>query len=192
MNNQKMTTKMLCYTAIFTALVFLLTDIPKIPFPFGYAHLGDAMIFALPFCFPTRPAAVAAGAGSALADLLGGYPLWIVPTFLIKFCMVYAVFYVARPDKYETTFFSSRLFAGILLSAGWMIGTYALCGSLLYGSGAGTAMLPGLLGKGGINFIVAYGFISIIKNISFLQAKRPTGKNKVYRSDGTMTDTDNE
>ena len=36
----------LCYAAVLTALVFVLTFVPKIPIPLGYAHLGDAIIFA--------------------------------------------------------------------------------------------------------------------------------------------------
>ena len=37
--------KNLCETALFIAIVFLGVFIIKFPGPFGYAHIGDSMIF---------------------------------------------------------------------------------------------------------------------------------------------------
>ena len=50
----------LCYAAVLTALVFILTFVPRIPIPLGYAHLGDAVIFASVLFSSRRQAAVAA------------------------------------------------------------------------------------------------------------------------------------
>ena len=91
----------LCYAAVLTALVFVLTFVPKIPIPLGYAHLGDAIIFASVLFSTRRQAALAASVGSALSDFIGGFPLWIIPTLIIKYVMVEAVFYTVRPDKRE-------------------------------------------------------------------------------------------
>ena len=41
------TTRELVFTALMTAFVFTATYLPHIPIPLGYAHLGDAVIFAL-------------------------------------------------------------------------------------------------------------------------------------------------
>ena len=82
----------LCYAAVLTALVFVLTFVPKIPIPLGYAHLGDAIIFASVLFSTRRQAALAASVGSALSDFIGGFPLWIIPTLIIKYVMVEAVF----------------------------------------------------------------------------------------------------
>lgn len=70
------------------ALVLLLTYLIKIPVPAtgGYVHPGDgAIFFAAVLLGPG--AALIAGVGSALADLLGGYFIYILPTFLIKAAM---------------------------------------------------------------------------------------------------------
>ena len=80
-------TQELVFTALMTALVFVATYLPHIPIPLGYAHLGDAVIFLLALLTPRRSALFSACFGSALADLLGGFAIWIVPTLVIKFVM---------------------------------------------------------------------------------------------------------
>ena len=135
----------LCYAAVLTALVFVLTFVPKIPIPLGYAHLGDAIIFASVLFSTRRQAALAASVGSALSDFIGGFPLWIIPTLIIKYVMVEAVFYTVRPDKREWKLTSPRVFFGFFLSAAWMVLSYTVSGSLLYGSWAVGILCPGCL-----------------------------------------------
>ena len=126
----------LCYAAVLTALVFVLTFVPKIPIPLGYAHLGDAIIFASVLFSTRRQAALAASIGSALSDFIGGFPIWIIPTLIIKYVMVEAVFYTVRPDERAWKLTSPRVFIGFFLSATWMVLSYTVSGSLLYGSWA--------------------------------------------------------
>lgn len=155
--NQPVSAKVITYTALMTAIIFIMTYVPKIPFPFGYAHLGDAMIFVAALFFPRRQAALAAGVGSALADFIGGYPVWMVATFIIKYLMVEVVFWIVRPDQHQLHVLSARAILAIAASCVWMIVTYALAGAIIYGSpAAGTAMLPGLISKGVANAIIAY------------------------------------
>lgn len=68
-------TNKLVLTALMVCLVLLATYIIKIPSPFtqGYVHLGDTMIFLSVLLLGKKGGAAAAGLGSALADLLGGY-----------------------------------------------------------------------------------------------------------------------
>lgn len=154
---QPLSAKVITYTALATAIIFIMTFVPKIPFPFGYAHLGDAMIFVAALFFPRRQAALAAGIGSALADFVGGYPVWMIATFIIKYLMVEVVWLVVRPDRNDVKIVSARTILAIAASCVWMIVTYAIAGAIIYGSpAAGTAMLPGLLGKGISNAIIAY------------------------------------
>lgn len=81
----------LCRMAVLAAVVFVMTMVPKIPIPLGYANLGEAAILLIALGFPRRDAALAAGLGSALTDLLGGYAVWAVPTFIIKGFMAFVV-----------------------------------------------------------------------------------------------------
>lgn len=157
----------LCYAAVLTALVFILTFVPRIPIPLGYAHLGDAVIFASVLFSSRRQAAVAASIGSALSDLIGGFPIWIVPTLIIKFVMVEAVFLVVRPDKGPWKLTSLKVFLGFLLSAVWMV-SYTAAGGFLYGSlEAGLTMVPGLIGEGIVNMAAAYAIAACFMRVPF-------------------------
>ncbi len=73
---------------VLAALVMLLTFLIKVPVPAtgGYVHLGDGVIF-LAAALLGPYAALIGGVGSALSDLLGGYMVYILPTFLIKAAM---------------------------------------------------------------------------------------------------------
>jgi uncharacterized membrane protein len=83
-------TKTLVLTGMMTALVFIATVAIRIPVPFtqGYIHAGDTMIFVSAAVLGPIPGMIAAGVGSALADLMG-YPQWVIPTLLIKGIMGY-------------------------------------------------------------------------------------------------------
>ena len=76
--------KQLTKTAMMAALVFLGTFVFKIPTPNGYTHLGDCLIFVAVLALGWKRGAIAGGLGAALADLAGGYAVWIIPTFFIK------------------------------------------------------------------------------------------------------------
>ena len=71
-------------SAVMAALVFVLTYFVKIPTPTGYVHLGDAAVYLAAALLPTPYAALAAGLGGALSDLLAGYVSYCIPTFIIK------------------------------------------------------------------------------------------------------------
>lgn len=75
---------------LMAALVLLLTAALKLPVPAtgGYIHLGDGMIFLAAWLLGPY-AAFSAAVGSALADLMGGYVIYVLPTFLIKGAMGY-------------------------------------------------------------------------------------------------------
>lgn len=149
------TIRQLCLAAAMTAVVFLATFVPRIPIPLGYAHLGDAAIFLMVLFVGRREMLFAACFGSALSDLLGGFPLWIVPTLVIKFFMADIAWRLIRPDHRETASLL-RMTMGFLAGSLWMAVAYTLFGSLLYDSlAAGLASAPGLIAEGLLNTAVA-------------------------------------
>ncbi len=151
---EKISAHSLCVTAVLSALICILTMIPRIPIPLGYAHLGDAAIFLAVLYIGHREGALAASIGSALADFLGGFLIWILPTLLIKYGMAEIVWHVAGN---QSKLLSVRVFAGMLLSALWMVAGYTLAGAVLYGGLAiGLTSTPGLALEGGINLLAAY------------------------------------
>ena len=84
-----------------TAFVFITTSVIKIPIPFtnGYIHAGDTAIFLGGILLGPVHGAVAAGIGSAMADLLGGYAHWALPTLLIKGLMGFIVGYFSSEKR---------------------------------------------------------------------------------------------
>ena len=117
------TTRQLCLAAAMTAVVFLATFVPRIPIPLGYAHLGDAAIFLMVLFIGRREMLFAACFGSALSDLLGGFPLWIVPTLVIKFFMADIAWRFIRPDREEAASLP-RMMVGFLAGSLWMSVAY--------------------------------------------------------------------
>lgn len=160
--NTGFTTQELVFTALMTALVFAATYLPHIPIPLGYAHLGDAVIFLLALLAPRRSALFAACIGSALADLLGGFALWIVPTLVIKFVMAEIIYRVARRGGRIAPRMS--IITALLLSSLWMAAAYTLAGAVLYASlSAGLASSPGLLMEGVVNAVLALLLLPMLR-----------------------------
>ncbi|PKM52387.1 MAG: hypothetical protein CVV02_01145 [Firmicutes bacterium HGW-Firmicutes-7] len=112
----KINVKTIVYTGIMMALVFLGTSFIKIPTPItsGYIHLGDAFVLLSGFILGPIFGAFAAGMGSALADIMGGYVPWALPTFLIKGLMAAVVGYFAiKKDNTTVILSATTLFAVI-------------------------------------------------------------------------------
>ena len=79
--------------AIYTVLVFLATAILAVETPAtgGYFDLGEAAIYAIAAFTPPIATAIAAGIGSAMADLALGYWYFAPATLVIKFTEGYVV-----------------------------------------------------------------------------------------------------
>ena len=156
------TTQELVFTALMTALVFVATYLPHIPIPLGYAHLGDAVIFLLALLVPRRTVLFASCIGSALADLLGGFALWIVPTLIIKFVMAEIVYHIGRRGRELAP--RPRVISALLLSSLWMAAAYTLAGAVLYDSlAAALASFPGLFVEGVVNSALALAALPFLR-----------------------------
>lgn len=99
MKLQKM--KTLVSAALFAAIVCVATFIVKIPSPAtgGYFNLGDCFVILSGMLLGPLYGAIAAGLGSALADILSGYVQYAPATFVIKAVMALAVCLVIKAFK---------------------------------------------------------------------------------------------
>ena len=150
-----MKTRQLTLTAMMTAFVFVATFVPKIPIPLGYVHLGNAAIFLAVMFFGRRVGILSGVIGSALADFLSGFPIWIVPTIFIKAAEA-EIFWRLR----EKNFLLGLIAAGLVMAAG-----YTLAGAILYDSlSAGLASTPGLLMEAAVNALATVVLGAAIKN----------------------------
>lgn len=146
-------TRQIVWVAAFAAAITITTAyVLHIPLPGGgYIHLGDTLIYLCASLLPT-PWAVAAGAiGGGLADLLT-YPLYVIPTIIVK-----AVICLPFTNKRDRVI-CPRNVAAIFISG--------LLSPTLYGaadmviSGTAAAFIPQFLGTliqsagSGIIFVV--------------------------------------
>ncbi|QUO36837.1 ECF transporter S component [Dysosmobacter sp. Marseille-Q4140] len=78
----------LVLTALLAAMACAATMAIRVPTPTGgYVNLGDAVVLLGAYLLGPGWGAAAAGIGSALADLLGGYPMYVPATLVIKAVM---------------------------------------------------------------------------------------------------------
>lgn len=88
---KQMNAKQITLAALAMALVCVSTMMIQIPIPLGYMHLGNCCILLFGVFFSKTIGTLAGGVGSCMADLLSGYPQWILPTLIIKGIMGYAI-----------------------------------------------------------------------------------------------------
>lgn len=78
-------TKSLVVAALMCAFTCIATMIIQIPTPtLGYIHPGDCLVLLCGIILGPVIGPLAGGIGSALADLLTGYAIYVIPTLVIK------------------------------------------------------------------------------------------------------------
>lgn len=143
-----MNTKNLCYTAVFTALVFIITRFIQIPIPLGYFNVANCFILIFCCLLPMPYGIVAGSLGSALADLLS-YPVYTIPTLIIKALMP-ALFYLFIKNDSRLKVLAGSYLAMLIPLIG-----YSIVGMILYGGvAAGMAQVPGLVAEFAANCII--------------------------------------
>lgn len=116
------------------ALVAVSTMSIRIPIPAtsGYIHLGDSIIFLAAVLFGRKHGLIAAGLGSALADILSGYAHWALPTLIIKGLMGYIVGTMAEQEN--NNLLAGRNVISLVVGALIMVTGYYFAEALMQGS----------------------------------------------------------
>ncbi len=179
MNKTEKTNK-LVLTALMVCLVLLATYVIRIPSPFtqGYVHLGDTMIFLSVLLLGKKGGAVAAGLGSGLADLLGGYAVYAPWTFLIKglMALVMGIFIEVATKKQKTNLKIGKLavieIIGMVLAGIEMVIGYAIVDGVLSGN-----MMSGLLG---IPFNIGQFTVGLVLATALAMSLYKTPANKFF------------
>ncbi|MCH5320475.1 MAG: ECF transporter S component [Eubacterium sp.] len=71
-------------TAMFTAMIFVLTRFVSVPVATGYVHFGDALVYLVATTLGGPWAFFAAAVGEALADIAGGWFTYAPATLIVK------------------------------------------------------------------------------------------------------------
>lgn len=112
-------TKTIVYSGLLTAAITLATAYLKYPVATGYIHLGDGIIF-LAAILLGPVSALAAGIGSALADVLLGYGIYAPATFFIKALMALIVAFLIKKDaKHKIRNIVVFIFAELIMIVGY-------------------------------------------------------------------------
>ncbi len=162
-------------TSVMIALTCVLTMAVRIPSPTkGYMNLGDCAVLFCGWLLGPVWGTAAGGMGSAFADLLSGYPVYIPGTLIIKAVMAFIVSLLphfvpnSKKSRLHIGFVIGSLFAEI-----WMVAGYYLYEALAIGEGFIPALagvwgnaVQGAVGIAGAYFLVAiFGRTGIIKSI---------------------------
>lgn len=154
----------LVMTALIMGLVMLATSTFRIPSPFtqGYVHLGDTMIFLGVLVLGRKNGTIAAGIGSALADVLAGYAIYAPWTLIIKalmaFVMATFIDIMASRGKASARIAGlplaeiiGMILAGIVMAAGYCIVDGVFAGNMA----AGLLGVPANIGQFAVGMVLA-------------------------------------
>lgn len=128
-------TKKLVISSLSAALSLVATLFFAFPLPTGYANLGDCFAYLAGFALGGPWGAVAAGLGIALADLLGGYGVYAIATFIIKAFIAFCGAMAAKLSK-DGKFKFIIIAALSLLGEAMMVLGYFFFESVFLGVGA--------------------------------------------------------
>ena len=126
-------TKKIVMAALMAALACVATMIIKIPSPLkGYLNLGDCIVLVAGWILSPAYGFLAAGLGSALADLFSGYVTYAPATFIIKGVMALIAFYGFKLLSNKLGNLPSRIISGVAAEI-MMISGYFVFEGFLYG-----------------------------------------------------------
>ncbi len=125
--------KKIVVAALLAALTCISTMIIKIPSPLkGYINLGDCIVLVSGWLLTPSWGFLAAGLGSALADILSGYIIYAPATFLIKGLMALVAFYGFKLVCNRCGNLPSRIISGVAAEILMILGYFVFEG-FLYG-----------------------------------------------------------
>ena len=126
-------TKKIVMAALMAALACVATMIIKIPSPLkGYLNLGDCIVLTAGWLLSPTYGFLAAGLGSALADVFSGYVTYAPATFIIKGLMALIAFYGSKLLNKKIGNLPSRIISGIVAEIVMILGYFVFEG-FLYG-----------------------------------------------------------
>lgn len=123
MRNKTNNVRKIVVSGCFAAMIFVMTYVLKVPVGIGYVHFGDMLVY-LCCCILGGPWAVlAAVIGEGLADLAGGYVLYLPATILIKGLSAAFLIFAARHSERLLNAYTAlaAVASGILTIGGYYI-----------------------------------------------------------------------
>ena len=160
----------LIMSALFAALTCIFTMLPMgIPsLTQGYIHFGDCFVL-LSGWYLGPYGVLAAGIGSMLTDILGGYLIYAPATLIIKgvVALIAALFLKLAANGKP---FGFRLLGGVVAELFMAVGYYLYSATVMgYGFIASAAEIPNNLVQGGVGVAAAILLAQIIDTTGVLK-----------------------
>ena len=135
-------TKQLVMGALMAALTCVATMMITIPSPLkGYLNLGDCVVLTSGWMLPPVYGFLAAGLGSALADLFSGYVVYAPATFVIKGLMAMIACYGFQLFQKKNNSMLSRIVSGAAAEIMMVLGYFVFEG-FMYGFAPSAVNIP--------------------------------------------------
>ena len=157
------------------AMTTIATMIIKVPTfgTNGYVNIGDALVIVSAWMMGNPYGALAAGIGSALADLLLGYGSYAPATAVIKFAMafVFPVVFSAMRKNHIPGFVSSltgSIIAEVIMVAGYFAYESTVMG---YGIAASASVVSNAV-QGGVCIVLGNALIQVLSRIPAINGLR--------------------
>lgn len=162
MNN---TNKKVIYAALFAALCCIGTMVIQIPVPAtqGIVHLGDAFVILSGVVLGPFYGFLAAGIGSALANLLAGHVIWAPATLLIKggLALVSGLIWIWCKKHHKSRYIALTL-AGVANMIMVALGYFLYGGAIVVGFPAAATGIPMDLLQGLAGLVLAQALFPIL------------------------------
>lgn len=160
-------TKKLVIAALLTALTCVATMIIKIPSPMkGYLNLGDCVVLLAGWLLSPAYGFMAAGLGSALADLFSGYMIYVPATFIIKGLMALLAHFGFKLLNKKLPELPSEMISGIAAEVMMILGYFVFEG-FLYGFVPSAVNIPANGVQGVAGLVLGAVLIKLFKQSKF-------------------------
>lgn len=155
-------------TALFIAIICVATIVVQIPSPLtGYFNLGDCFVLIAAWFLGPCYGSIAAGIGSALADIILGYTMYAPGTFVIKALMAATAFMVYKAIKKP---FIGKAVSAFTAEAVMVLGYFVYESVILkYGLAAASA-IPTNIAQGVVAIVAAVALASAMKKSKALNS----------------------
>lgn len=164
----KTRTQKIIQAALLMALCCVATMIIKIPSPLkGYINLGDCIVLLTGWLLSPTYGFIAAGMGSALADLFSGYLIYAPATFAIKGIMALIAFYGFKLLGKSAKSTLSRIISGVVAEIFMVLGYYVFEG-FMYGFISSAVNIPANIVQGVAGLIFGVVLIKVFEKNSIL------------------------
>ena len=158
-------TKRIVITALMAAMVCVATMIIKIPSPMkGYLNIGDCIVLLCGWLLAPGYGFVAAGLGSALADMFSGYLIYAPATFLIKGSMALIAFACFKLMNKRIGRLPSQIIGAVLAEIVMALGYYVFEG-FMYGFIPSAVNIPANAVQGAAGLILGIILVKVFERL---------------------------